>query len=740
MEDIMFQKACPIWIPNQTQQEKLNTQLLFTAEVPTLKGTVLNLTAVDFYRLTVNGHFVGFGPARTAKGYARVDSYDLSAYDNQELYAGDTSIAGMIRRRRPNEIRIEVAGYHCSSLSTALQDSFLAAELLDEVGIPVLYTGGEYDGQGFYCFQNPRRARNVERYSVQRHFTEIWNEHVEDPKADYLRTETGPIEQPITFLPRRVPMPHYEVQDTDVFDSRGVCETGETERLNAYSFRPAKEPDWGFFPEEKIEYKPYRYVGAQKLTKTEDGGRLPIELAAGEWTVVDFKQLQVGFLRWAGTALENAEVILAFTEFIEEEPFDLPRMNAQNVIEYHVPVDKQLEAESFEPYSFRQVLILVKRGSIRLESVGYRTFEREMDGARQLPLQDPQLAGIYSAAKRTFAHNALDIYMDCPSRERAGWLCDSFFTARAEHFFFGSTPVEDNFLENYLLYKNEGEFPEGVLPMAYPGDPHENNKFIPQWDMWYILEVCEYLTKRRSDVDREIFRPSIDGLLNFFARYENADGLLEKLPSWNFVEWSAANTWVQDVNYPTNFLYAGVLEAVSKVFDRPQLREKADVIRLAAISQSFNGEVFFDHAIRREDGSLELQPHVSEAAQYYALLFGGISLDEPRFEALKAHVFDNFASFAARCQVSESAGHGEKEKEEGKLMFCPVNAFIGFYLRLMLLQERGEKALLERDMKAFFGHMCEQTGTLWEYKTTRGSLDHGFASYAAVVLADILIS
>ncbi|MBR6683749.1 MAG: hypothetical protein IKL38_05350, partial [Firmicutes bacterium] len=70
----MFKKAMPIWIPNQTHKEKLNTQLLFTAEVASLQGTVLNLAAADFYRLTVNGHFVGFGPARTAKGYARVDS------------------------------------------------------------------------------------------------------------------------------------------------------------------------------------------------------------------------------------------------------------------------------------------------------------------------------------------------------------------------------------------------------------------------------------------------------------------------------------------------------------------------------------------------------------------------------------------------------------------------------------------------------------------------------------------
>ncbi len=734
----MFQKALPIWIPNQSHKEKLNTQLMFVAEVPSLAGAILNLTAVDFYRLTVNGRFVGFGPARTAKGYARVDSYDLSAYDNQKLYANDTSVRSMIQRRRPNEIKIEVAGYHCMSLSTALQDSFLAAELVDESGAPIVYTGGEYEGEGFYCFQNPRRARNIERYSVQRHFTEIWNEYVEDPKADYLRVEAEPIEGRVTFLPRAVPMPRYEVWDMDEYASRGYYEPKEAVRLNAYSFPPAKEPDWGYFPEEKVEFKPFRYVNGQKLIQTDEGGRMPMTLQTGQWAVVDFEQLEVGFLRFAAEAEENAEVILAFTEFVEEAPFSFTRMNAQNVIEYHIPKYKQLQAESFEPYSFRQVMILVKRGSIRLESVGYRTFERPMDLAHELPLSDPQLAGIYRAAKRTFAHNALDIFMDCPSRERAGWLCDSFFTARAEHFFFGETPVEDSYLQNYLLYKSEGEFPEGVLPMCYPGDPHENNKFIPQWDLWYVLEVCEYLTKRRPDVDKETFRPTVEGVLNFFARHENADGLLEKLPSWNFVEWSAANTWVQDVNYPTNFLYAGALQVAAEVFDRPKLREKADAIRLEAIRQSFNGEVFCDHAIRREDGSLELLPHVSEAAQYYALLFGGISLDEPRFAELKAHVFDNFAAFAARCNVSESDGHGAESEGAGQLTFCPVNAFIGFYLRLMLLQERGDKELLERDMKAFFGHMCEQTGTLWEYKTTRGSLDHGFASYAAVVLADLI--
>ncbi len=43
----------------------------------------------------------------------------------------------------------------------------------------------------------------------------------------------------------------------------------------------------------------------------------------------------------------------------------------------------------------------------------------------------------------------VDIH-DLSEYDRAGWLCDTFFTARAEHFFFGDTPIEDAFLENYL--------------------------------------------------------------------------------------------------------------------------------------------------------------------------------------------------------------------------------------------------------------------------------------------------
>ena len=44
--------------------------------------------------------------------------------------------------------------------------------------------------------------------------------------------------------------------------------------------------------------------------------------------------------------------------------------------------------------------------------------------------------------------------------------------------------------------------------------------------MWYVLEVCEYLDVRNPSKNKEIFRPSVMGILAFLERYENSDGLI----------------------------------------------------------------------------------------------------------------------------------------------------------------------------------------------------------------------
>lgn len=95
-------------------------------------------------------------------------------------------------------------------------------------------------------------------------------------------------------------------------------------------------------------------------------------------------------------------------------------------------------------------------------------------------MADEKLEKIYRAALNTFAYNCVDIFMDCPSRERAGWLCDGYFTGRVEHLLTGENRTEHDFLENFLLPKKFERLPKGMLPMCYPSD-HPDGNFIPTW-------------------------------------------------------------------------------------------------------------------------------------------------------------------------------------------------------------------------------------------------------------------
>jgi alpha-L-rhamnosidase len=85
--------------------------------------------------------------------------------------------------------------------------------------------------------------------------------------------------------------------------------------------------------------------------------------------------------------------------------------------------------------------------------------------------EDPALDKIAHAAWSTLRQNAADLLVDCPSRERAGWLFDSFFSARVAQLLSGSTAFEESFLENYLLCPDPlPHIPAGMFPMCYP-DP-----------------------------------------------------------------------------------------------------------------------------------------------------------------------------------------------------------------------------------------------------------------------------
>jgi alpha-L-rhamnosidase len=206
-------------------------------------------------------------------------------------------------------------------------------------------------------------------------------------------------------------------------------------------------------------------------------------------------------------------------------------------------------------------------------------------------------------------------------------------------------------------------------------------------------------------------------LFDYFRPFRNQDGLLEKLQSWVFVEWSKANDFVQDVNYPSNMLYAEALAAAARMYDLPELTRDAETIRAVIRRQSFDGEFFVDNAVRQA-GQLQVTRHRTEVCQYFAFFFG-LATPETHPQLWRTLVKD----------------FGPQRKQTKAFPEVhPANAFIGNVLRLELLSRYGLAQQNLDESIAYLLYMADLTGTLWENDGAYASCDHGFASHAVHVL------
>ncbi|MBR5034655.1 MAG: hypothetical protein IKX71_05050 [Bacteroidales bacterium] len=373
--------------------------------------------------------------------------------------------------------------------------------------------------------------------------------------------------------------------------------------------------------------------------------------------------------------------------------------------------------ESIEPYTMQFAQVGFS-GDATLERLYLRDYCNSAVGAGQFSCDNEDLNKLFDAARQTIRQCALDIFMDCPSRERAGWLGDSYFSSRVECDLSGETLVEKNFLENYLLPEHFKTIPEGMLPMCYPSDNFEGGTYIPNYAMWFVLQLEEYLARSGDRQMVDAFRGRIYSLVDFFDRYLNSDGLLERLESWVFIEWSAANHFTQDVNYPSNMQYAAMLDAVDRLYGDAALHERAEAMRETIRNQAFDGNFFCDNAKRLPDGTLERTSNHTETCQYYAFFFRTATPET--YPELWNKMTTEFGPI--------------RETVDNYPDVPKANALFGNYLRMDLLSENDLGAQSVKELVDFYLPMANQTGTLWENMTAEASCNHGFAAHVAHAL------
>ena len=97
------------------------------------------------------------------------------------------------------------------------------------------------------------------------------------------------------------------------------------------------------------------------------------------------------------------------------------------------------EFSNFEIYGFKYFEVFVAEGDIDLQGASVTKILNPIENPPVLNCDDKTVLEIYDAALETARCNFLGHFMDCPTRERAGWLCDSYFSAQADYLLSGNT-------------------------------------------------------------------------------------------------------------------------------------------------------------------------------------------------------------------------------------------------------------------------------------------------------------
>jgi len=170
---------------------------------------------------------------------------------------------------------------------------------------------------------------------------------------------------------------------------------------------------------------------------------------------------------------------------------------------------------------------------------------------------DEDLKKIWEISWRTARLDAHETYMDTPYYEQLQYVGDTRIQALISYTVAGDDRQARQALEAF----DSSRFPDGLTRSRYPSSLPQT---IPTFSLLWVGMVRDYWMYRP---DAEPARASIPGtrtVMDWFARYEQPDGLLKRLPWWSFVDWvSSGEIPTYDANGEscvTTLEYLGALE------------------------------------------------------------------------------------------------------------------------------------------------------------------------------------
>ncbi|MBQ9781208.1 MAG: hypothetical protein IJW00_09735 [Clostridia bacterium] len=729
MNTYTFQKAKRIFYPLSEAQaaernkEAVNHYCFYKEFHLTEDATdaIFALTGRNMYRLYINGELVMHGPARTTHGYCRVDDVDVSLY----LQEGLNSIG----------VEIMVYGdvYNGYSNDCTLESGMFIGELTVD-GKVVCATGVD----DWTVLRLSARAPHAQRISHSREAAEVY--YLDDEydswktgRADFVSAALMDESDTPVYLTHVALRPTLNEHPITQLVEYGSCFIEKDKPLTSL-FYEKHSPYYASLSERPLEDCRRTVERAfNGISVKRESDILSVVGEGDKFVLFDGVESRVGFIGIEFSCAHDGIVDIVHSELLNPDG-SIPYYH-DVVTRLHVKAGKAHSFITMEPCLARYIKIYFRgTGDVKLYSLSMLDYAYPDEMRSGFQCSDDNINRLYNAAKKTLILNTMDIFMDCPERERGGWLCDSLWTARAARMMLSDTRVEKEFIENFLLTPAEGMF-HAFFPEAYPGQKPDFKGMtgITTWTFWLMCQLTEYVERTGDFAFRDTYADRVAAFVKGSYDFIGQSGLLENLP-WLFIDWSMSNwgEYQQPISTPANALYAYMLTDLGRLYGRADWCEQGEkmrrILREAILAESELGmntlTTFPDSFEMGGDGRLHGRGKVSESGMATAL-WAGLFLpgEAPLMEDIVINRMGPSPTYATDPMIGKS------------------QLFIGLCIRLDLLTRMGAYDKMYQDMLAIYEpQLREGPGTLWENQIIdTSSRCHGFTAHAGVhLMRDVL--
>ena len=446
------------------------------------------------FKLFVNGVSVHFGPCRSAREVAYVDTLDIAPY----LRAGENRLAFQVFSypEHPGE---EEGPYHCFGDDEG--PAISAAGRLGEVDLAAESSWRAWidAGQGFNRHQifmmGSSETVDGAKAGENPFFRPVWTEAgtlpvtvVQDRDYEPFGTRRGK-----TFLPRPIPLLYR---------------------------REKPFPGW-----EARTFPPH--------------ARGSFVLDAGELTTAFFR---IGFRGGRG-----ARVLMTYAEsyFRKDEkgfPYKARRDDTGGFIlgvrdEYTVGGDGEYEPLRFRTFRFVEISVETGDEALTILPRAYVETAYPLENTKKPAFADPGKEKLYDVAFRTLQLCAHDTYEDCPYYEQLMYACDS----RLE-ILFTYAATEDLALPRQAIRLFAASLQPGGLTQSR--FPNRDQQTIPAFSLYFLLMLEDYVLHTGDEDFVRPYIPVAERIVEVFLEKRTASGMLAPQGYWDYFDWT--ERWSRD--------------------------------------------------------------------------------------------------------------------------------------------------------------------------------------------------